>query len=213
MSAIQFVENYQDLSTDRGYQFKFHCDRCNNGYMSTFEANTLGMASGFLRAASSIFGGVLGRAADSSYQIQQAVGGKAHDSALKSAVEEIKQQFKQCKRCGKWVCPDVCWNGTRQLCLHCAPDLSQETAAAQAQAQRDQVFAKARDTNLIEKVDMKQEAAAGCAKCGASVGSSKFCPECGTPVNQKAACAKCNAELAASAKFCPECGESRRPHV
>ena len=39
MSAIQFVENYQDLSTDRGYQFRFHCDRCGNGYLSTFEGS------------------------------------------------------------------------------------------------------------------------------------------------------------------------------
>jgi len=28
MALIQFVQNYQDLSTDRGFQFKFHCDKC-----------------------------------------------------------------------------------------------------------------------------------------------------------------------------------------
>ena len=27
MPLIQFTENYEDLSTDRGYQFKFLCDR------------------------------------------------------------------------------------------------------------------------------------------------------------------------------------------
>ncbi len=32
--AIAFVQNYQDLSTDRGYQFKFNCDHCNNGFMT-----------------------------------------------------------------------------------------------------------------------------------------------------------------------------------
>src|SRR5438132_1283827 len=213
MSAIQFVENYDDLSTDRGYQFKFHCDRCGNGYLSTFEASTLGMASGFLSAASSLFGGILGRAAEGSYQVQQAVGGKAHDAAVRRAVDEIKSKFKQCKRCGKWVCPEVCWNTTRQLCLTCAPDLAQETAAAQAQAQRDQIFAKAQGADLVGSVDITREAAANCASCGAAVGAAKFCPECGTPVNQKVACAKCEAELSATAKFCPECGEPRRPAV
>ena len=31
MSLIQFTENYQDLSTDTGFQFDFKCDRCGNG--------------------------------------------------------------------------------------------------------------------------------------------------------------------------------------
>jgi len=35
MGAIEFTDNYQDLSTDKGFQFKFCCERCGNGYMST----------------------------------------------------------------------------------------------------------------------------------------------------------------------------------
>jgi hypothetical protein len=31
MALIQFTRNYQDLSTDQGYQFEFSCDRCGNG--------------------------------------------------------------------------------------------------------------------------------------------------------------------------------------
>ena len=213
MSAIQYVQNYDDLSTDRGYQFKFHCDKCGNGYLSTFDPSALGLASGLLRAAGSLFGGILGRAAQGSYEVQQAIGGKAHDAAVRSAVDEIKQQFKQCKRCGKWVCPEVCWNAPRQLCLDCAPDLARETAAAQAQAQKDQIVQKAQATDLISGVDMTREAAASCPKCGASLGAAKFCPECGTPASQNVACAKCQAKLSATAKFCPECGEPRRPAV
>ncbi|MBI5549714.1 MAG: zinc ribbon domain-containing protein [Deltaproteobacteria bacterium] len=208
---IQFVKNYDDLSTDRGYQFKFYCDHCGNGYMSSFQASMLGMASGLLNAAGSIFGGVFGRAGHSAYQVQQAIGGKAHDDALKTAVTEIKHKFKQCSRCGKWVCPEVCWNEKRNLCEDCAPDLAQETAAAQAHAAKDQVHQKARETNLVEDVDMKVEAAAGCPSCGARVGASKFCPECGTAINAKAQCKKCGAEMAATVKFCPECGERRKP--
>ena len=33
MVAIRFTGNYEDLSTDRGYQFKFFCEKCHNGYM------------------------------------------------------------------------------------------------------------------------------------------------------------------------------------
>jgi hypothetical protein len=211
MSAIQFVQNFDDLSTDKGYQFKFHCDRCGNGYLSTFEASTLGMAAGFLQAAGTLFGGVLGKVAESSYEVQRAIGGPAHDSALRKAVEELKAKFKQCKRCGKWVCPEVCWNATRSLCMECAPDLAQEAAAAQAQVGKEQVFEKARAADLTSDVDMsKKDATAGCAKCGAAVGTAKFCPECGEAVNAHVKCAGCGADMKSSAKFCPECGKPHR---
>jgi hypothetical protein len=205
---IQFVKNYEDLSTDKGYQFKFYCDHCHNGYLSGFEPSVLGMASGLLQAASSLFGGVFGQAGNSAYQVQQAIGGKAHDDALKKAVSEIKQKFKQCSRCGKWVCPEVCWNEKRNLCEGCAPDLAEETAAAQAQAAKEQIFDKARATNFVADVDMKVEAVASCIHCGARTGAAKFCPECGKPqAAGKQKCKKCGAEMPGAAKFCPECGE------
>ena len=36
-----------------GFQFKFICERCNNGYMSSYQSNKIGMAVGFLRGARS----------------------------------------------------------------------------------------------------------------------------------------------------------------
>ena len=50
---IRFVANYDDLSTDKGFQFKFHCDKCGNGHQSRFKTNSLGMASSLLNAAGS----------------------------------------------------------------------------------------------------------------------------------------------------------------
>ena len=207
---IQFVKNYQNLSTDRGYQFKFYCDACGNGYMSSFQTSMMGVASGVLSVAGSIFGGVLGRARHGAYEVQRAVGGKAHDEALQKAVAEIKNKFKQCTRCGKWVCPEICWNESRQLCQKCAPDLGQEMAAAQAEAARDQIREKARNTDYVANIDMKVDAVAVCPSCSARVGASKFCPECGLPVSVKDKCGKCGAELPATVKFCPECGEPRK---
>jgi len=43
MALINFVANYEDLSTDRGYQFKFFCDKCRNGYMSLFIPSKMGI--------------------------------------------------------------------------------------------------------------------------------------------------------------------------
>ena len=52
MATIDFTGNMQDLSTDVGFQFKFYCEQCGSGYMSTFQRNDLGMAGELLRGAS-----------------------------------------------------------------------------------------------------------------------------------------------------------------
>ena len=78
MGRVEFTDNYEDLSTDKGYQFKFHCDKCGNGHMTEFQASTLGMAESALRVAGSVFGGFFNTAGNSAYEIQRAVGGKAH---------------------------------------------------------------------------------------------------------------------------------------
>ena len=206
MSAIQFVENYDDLSTDRGYQFKFHCDRCGNGYLSTFENSTLGTAAGLLSAAGSLFGGFFGNVADSSYEVQRAIGGSAHDSALKDAVAEIAPIFKQCTRCGHWVCEPVCWNKKAGLCENCAPDLDEEMAAAQAEAAREQVQQKARETDWTKQRDVSKVSGAVCPSCGAKTQGGKFCQECGATLSSKKKCSGCGHDAEGNPKFCPECG-------
>ncbi|MFN7971071.1 MAG: zinc ribbon domain-containing protein [Acidobacteriota bacterium] len=207
MSLIQFVANYDDLSTDRGYQFKFHCDKCGNGFMSSFQPSAIGIAGSLLRAAGSIFGGIASSAGNSAYEIQRAVGGTAHDHALGTAVEEGKKHFKQCTRCGRWVCPEVCWNAKRSLCEGCAPDEGEELAAAQAQVTAEQIFSKARETDMVAHVDMKKPATAACPQCGAATKGGKFCPECGANLSPKGQCPACGADCDAKAKFCPECGQ------
>jgi hypothetical protein len=207
MPSIEFVENYEDLSTDHGFQFRFHCDRCGNGFMSTFVTNKLGVAGGLLRAAGGLFGGVLGSAGGSAYEIQQAVGGPAHDNALREAVEEIKLLFHQCRRCGKWVCKPVCWNDEKGLCKECAPVLGEEIASAQAEAAKEQVIEKARNTDLIADVDIAAPAAAQCPKCGAATQGGKFCPDCGAPLAPKERhCTGCGSKIKEGSKFCPDCG-------
>src|SRR5436853_7882566 len=158
MPLIRFTSNYEDLSTDRGFQFKFHCDKCGNGYQSRFQPSITGMAGGLLRAAGNLFGGVLSSAGDSAYEVQRAVGGKAHDDAFATAVEEAKAHFHQCTRCGKWVCPEVCWNAKANLCEGCAPNYEEEFAAqhasAKAEAARQQLYNRAQQTDYASQTDM-----------------------------------------------------------
>jgi hypothetical protein len=206
MVAIRFTGNYDDLSTDRGYQFKFYCEKCQNGYMSTFKTSKIGMAGSALRAAGSLFGGFLSGAADSAYEVQRAVGGPAHDSALKEAVDEISPIFKQCSRCGNWVCEPICWNKKAGLCETCAPDLDEEMAAAQAEAAREQVQLKARETDWTKQRDVSKVSGAVCPSCGAKTQGGKFCVECGATLNAKKKCGGCGHEIEGAPKFCPECG-------
>lgn len=207
MANIPFTNNYTDLSSQRGFQFKFMCQKCGNGYMSTFQASKLGTAAAAANAAASLLGGIFGRAAQGAQSLQQMMAGPQHDAALDAAVREISPLFKQCTRCGQWVCEPVCWNKKAGLCESCAPDLDEEIAAAQASAARDQVVEKVKDVDFIGQRNLAQGVGVLCPKCGAKTQGGKFCPECGTPISPKRKCANCGAEADGSPKFCPECGK------
>lgn len=224
MALIQFVSNYDDLSNDHGYQFKFHCDKCGNGYMTQFETSTIGLAESVLNVASTFMSGWRS-AGNAAHEVERAVGGRLHDAALARAVEEARPQFRQCARCGHWVCQQVCWNAAANLCAGCAPDFSTQLAAGQAQAKvdaaRQQLEAKAQATPYVADVSMGaadavaaplaasnvQAAKTLCGQCGADVGSAKFCPECGKPVVRAGptVCPKCG-QACTGGKFCGNCG-------
>jgi len=207
MPSIPFTDNYQDLSSNRGFQFKFMCQKCGNGYESSFQANKLGTAAAAANAAASLLGGIFGKAAQSAEALESMVAGPQHDAALKAAVEEISPKFKQCTRCGQWVCEPVCWNHKAGLCESCAPDLDEEIAAAQAQAAKDQALEKAKSVDYLAQRNLAQVTGAICPKCGAKAQGGKFCPDCGAPLSPKRKCANCGAEADGSPKFCPECGK------
>ncbi len=207
MALIQFTKNHTDHSTDKGYQFEFLCDRCGNGFMTEFRPSATGMAASALRTAGSLFGGVFGSAASSSYEIERAVQGPGHDKAFRAAVEEAKPNFRQCPKCSHWVCQAACWNPKRGLCYGCAPNVETELAAAPAQATVEQIQQKVREQDLANGIDLTSEAAALCPSCGARTSGAKFCPECGQPLHPKGECPRCGTKVEAGAKFCPECGQ------
>lgn len=207
MDPIEFTDNYEDLSTDKGFQFKFACERCGNGYLSTYKVSTLGVAGGLLDAASSLLGGIFGQAVDSAYEVQRAVGGKAHDEALREAVKELRPRFAQCRQCGQWVCRDVCFHAGVNMCKDCAPVAEEHETSARAQQVREQV---ANDLALEEEERVAAKARqvkAKCKKCGQPTGGAKFCPNCGTRTGDVPQfCPSCKAKAAPGAKFCGECG-------
>ena len=206
MPLIQFTRNHTDHSTDKGYQFEFFCDRCGNGFMTQFQASAAGMAGSALRTVGNLFGGFLGSAGSSSYEIERAVQGQGHDHAFRQAVEETKPLFRQCPKCSHWVCQATCWNAKRMLCYDCAPDIETELASAQAQTTVEQMKQKLQEQDLTKGLNLTAEAAALCPSCGARTQGAKFCPECGKPLRPKGECPRCGTHVEAGAKFCPECG-------
>jgi Double zinc ribbon len=140
-------------------------------------------------------------------------------------VEEARPAFRQCTRCGQWVCAEVCWNARANQCESCAPDYQEHLAANQAQvkvdAARQQMYDRAAKTDYASGIDMSADAQVGsataitntqakkntCAGCGAELAAgAKFCGECGQAAAQAGpkTCGKCG--HVTDAKFCPECG-------
>jgi membrane protease subunit (stomatin/prohibitin family) len=208
---ILFTRNYADQSTDKGFQFEFYCDRCGTGYRTGFKPYALGTVTGAIDAAGSFFGGVLARTAGLVERARSASWEKAHDSAFLEAMDELKPDFIQCPRCSSWVCRDKCWNVGKGLCKVCAPDLSVEMAAAQANRTVEEIWAHSKmaqeDRKMLQEKSWRQGVRATCPACGVPLPSnSKFCPECGSKIVNEYSCVQCGAKITGEAKFCPECG-------
>lgn len=61
---IEFTRNYSDLSTNKGFQFEFYCDRCGSGYRTRFKPSVSGTLTEVLDTAGSLFGGIFNSAAN-----------------------------------------------------------------------------------------------------------------------------------------------------
>ncbi len=207
---IEFVSNYNDLSTDNGFQFEFICDRCGTGVRTRFMTWKTGSISNALDTANSLFGGVFSTAAELGQRVRSAGWQKAHDQAFETAIKELQEDFRQCPRCQSWVCKKSCWNNKRGICKNCAPDLGVEMSAAQASRSVEEVWAHAamaeEDKKLAEG-NWRETIQASCPECGEPLATNaKFCPSCGAKLKVNAHCTECGAKLQPNAKFCAECG-------
>jgi hypothetical protein len=136
-----------------------------------------------MQAASAMFGGVFGRISYGADQLKEGAKARARDQAYQKAVAEMRQKFRQCGPCRKWVCPS-CWSERAGTCTACAGAGGPPPAAAAA--------------------------AASCPRCGAAArAGAQFCSQCGASLAQAGPkrCRGCGAELDPGAKFCSGCGE------
>jgi len=180
-----FTSNFEDKSTEQGFQFIFKCGICGNGYESAFVASEEAREKAVFNKVAQ-FGGMFSNKAS----LANAFGGQAYqtpqwnkerDAALKKASDEAMNHFHQCPKCHKYVC-DNDWKADVSLCSVDAAE-AQTRASPQAQGATPAI----------------------CPKCGQASGGGKFCNNCGAPLGPSK-CAVCGAENAPGAKFCGGCG-------
>lgn len=216
MPFIPFTRNYADNSTEAGFQFTFFCDKCHDGYKTSFIESKSYKKASLLRGlgrAASIASSVAGRGIG--YRVEEGADviaerfrgmspewHKEHEEAFKLAQNEAMGHFHKCPKCMRWVC-DVCWNDEEGLCVDDAPRAAAEVAAARAAVRRDQIWEKAKKTQVFkEEVEPTQTV---CPVCGKPAGAGKFCTNCGAPLSMLK-CPNCGADNSPSARFCSECG-------
>jgi hypothetical protein len=211
-----FNDNYDDLSTDAGFQFSFKCDLCGEGYKTNFIESKTYKKGRFLRNLGSIAGSAasmvgqsgLGNAVNrgSNMMLEKFQGmspewHKEHELAFAGAQNEVKSHFHHCPKCKQLVCGND-WNEESSLCVSCAPRESVEVAAARAAKMVEDIQTKAATTQVF-KGDINARQAL-CPKCNKPAGGGKFCSSCGASLGLRK-CSRCGAENASGA-FCSECG-------
>jgi hypothetical protein len=218
MGLQPFTRNYDDNSTEAGFQFTFKCDICGDGFKTQFIQSKTYKKAGLLRgfgSVASMAGSLSGRMSNVGYAGSQGASSlsqqfqgmtpewhKEHEQAFATAQNEAMGHFKRCPKCHKYVCESD-WNEQEGLCVDDAPRLNVEIAAAKAQVQTQQVQEKAKETTIFTgEIESKQTI---CPNCGKPAGSGKFCNNCGFNMSMKK-CPKCGTPNPAGSGFCSECG-------
>ena len=130
-----FTRNYEDNSTEAGFQFTFYCDLCHDGYRSSFiESETYKKGSFFknvssgARVVGGLFGGRLGNAVckDMVAVLSERFNGMSpngrRNTKKPSNVLKISaKHFHRCHKCRQWVC-DADFNEDEVMCGMCASD-------------------------------------------------------------------------------------------
>jgi hypothetical protein len=217
MALKSFNDNYEDNSTEAGFQFTFFCEICREGYRSSFMESRTHRKAGFFRAlgdtvsaVSSILGeGNIGyNVARGTNILSERFHGMSpewhteHETCFERAQNEAKSHFQRCPKCTKWICEND-WNEQEGLCTDCAPRMNIEVARARAQKMVQDIQEKAQNTTVFHgEIESKQTL---CPNCGKPAGEGKFCNNCGTPMSLLK-CQRCGATCPAGTRFCGECG-------
>ncbi|HWQ58860.1 MAG TPA: zinc ribbon domain-containing protein [Clostridia bacterium] len=218
-----FTRNYEDNSTEAGFQFTFYCDLCEDGFKSSFiESETYKKGKGLrgLAQGVGVLGSLLGgRIGNIGYSLEH--GGnvlserfegmspewqKEHENAFERAKNEAQQHFHRCHGCRKWVC-DACYNEDEGLCTECAPRQEIYVAKARAEAMRRNIDETA-ETAVVWQGKLESKTTV-CPTCGKPAGNGKFCNSCGASL-ALAPCPQCGTKNAQGVRFCNNCGASMK---
>lgn len=214
-----FTRNYEDNSTEAGFQFTFYCDICSDGFKSSFvESDTYKKGKFFrgLGRGASTLGSLMGGKAHSlGYNADRAVDilserfegrspewQKEHERAFERAQNEARQHFHRCPSCNQYVC-DSCWNEDEGLCTACAPRQEIYVAKARAEAMKRNID-EAGESATVWKGNIESKTTI-CPVCGKPAGTGKFCSNCGASLSLNK-CPNCGSENAQGARFCNNCG-------
>ena len=217
MSMQAFTRNYEDNSTQEGFQFTFYCDLCSDGYKTKFIESESNKKAGFWRGLGKVVslgadvvgaGGIGGHISNGTDILSERFHGmtpewhKEHETAFQKAQNEAKGHFQRCPKCRKYVCESD-WNEQDNLCVDCAPRENVEVTAARAEKMVTDIRKKADETQIFTgEIDRKQTI---CPDCGKPSGSGKFCNNCGASLSL-GKCPKCGAKNVTGTRFCGECG-------
>lgn len=216
-----FTRDYEDHSTEEGFQFTFCCDLCEEEYKSSFiEFKTQKKGRGLrgLAQGAGVLGSLLGsRRSGSGYSMKRGGGvlsdrfesmspewKKEHEKAFERAKDEVRQHFNRCHGCQKWIC-DSCYNEDEGLCTDCFP--RQEITAVKMHADTTRRNIKEIIENAVVWKDKLEGKTTICPVCGKAAGTGKFCNNCGTALDS-VVCPKCKMENAQGVHFCSHCGAS-----
>ncbi len=214
-----FTRNYEDNSTEEGFQFTFYCDLCQDGYKSSFvrsEVRKKGRGlRGLVQGAGALGELIGGRAGEIGYSLERgsnilaerfdgmsAEWQKEHEQAFDRAQNEAAQHFHRCHGCHSWVC-DACYNEDEGLCTECAPRQEVYVAKARSEAMRRNID-EAAESAAVWK-DRLESKTTVCPSCGKPAGTGKFCSNCGASLELNT-CPSCGQKNAQGVRFCSHCG-------
>lgn len=214
-----FTRNYEDNSTNAGFQFTFYCDVCHDGFRSSFMESTSYKKGKGLRGLSQgigVLGSLVGgRATSIGYSMER--GGdilserfdgqspewhREHERAFELAKNEAQRHFHRCHACQLYVC-DSCFNEQEGLCTECAPRQEIYVAKVRADAMRRNIE-EAGDEATVWRGEIESKVII-CPTCGKPAGSGSFCNNCGASMTMKT-CPRCGEKNAPNVKFCNHCG-------
>ena len=214
-----FTRNYEDNSTEAGFQFTFYCDICNDGFKTSFiESQTYKKGKGLrsLSRGAGILGSFVGgRLGDLGWATER--GGdilserfedrspewqKEHEQAFIRAQNEAQEHFHRCHSCNRYVC-DSCYNEDEGMCTDCAPRQEIYVAKARAEAMKRNID-EAGQAATVWKGEIESKITV-CPVCGKPAGNGKFCNNCGASLEMKI-CPKCGAKNSQTVNFCNNCG-------